>query len=139
MDRRSFTKFAASGAVLGLAGGTALWLGAPRDHAHLGLDRMLDHLSTLAPGSLRMQGQWDAFRTFNHLAQSIEFSMDGFPEAKSPLFQNTVGSLAFKVFRARGAMSHGLDEEIPGEIVAAEAGDTRQALDRLMGALTTFR
>ncbi|NBW51983.1 MAG: DUF1569 domain-containing protein, partial [Betaproteobacteria bacterium] len=47
-------------------------------------------------------------QTLEHCAQSIEFSMSGFPEPKSALFQKTVGAAAFSVFSWRGKMSHNL-------------------------------
>lgn len=138
MDRRAFAKYVASGTFLGVAGGAYYWLNAPRDQSHLGLDRMLDTLDDLAKAPLEMTGDWDAARTFSHLAQSVEFSMAGYPEHKSPLFQNTAGKLAFKVFNARGAMSHGLNEPIPGEMVDTSA-ETLTALDRLKTSLVAFK
>lgn len=138
MNRRKFSKYVVSGAFLGVAGGGYYWLNAPRDQSHLGLDLMLTKLESLAGADVTTTGSWDAARTFHHLAQSVEFSMAGFPEAKSALFQNTVGKLAFKVFNARGAMRHALDEPIPGEAVV-EAADTRAAITRLSSALQTFK
>jgi len=138
MDRRKFTKYIASGAFLGVAGGGYYWLNAPRDQSHLGLDLMLDKLGALTSTGIETTGSWDAARTFHHLAQSVEFSMAGFPEEKSAVFQNTVGWLAYKVFSARGVMSHGLDEVIPGEVVD-DGGQTEAGLIRLQTALTTFK
>lgn len=138
MDRRRFAKYLVTGAFLGVAGGGYHWLNAPRDQSHLALDLMLDKLDDLSRQPLQTTGAWDAFRTFNHLAQSVEFSMSGFPEQKPPLFQNTVGQLAYRVFSARGEMSHGLDEVIPGEVVA-DGGPARAGLMRLKSALVAFR
>ena len=138
MDRRRFTKYIATGAFLGVAGGGYYWLNADRDQTRLGLDLMLDKIDALAKGPLEKASGWDATRTFHHLAQSVEFSMSGFPEEKSEVFQQTVGKLAFKVFNARGKMSHGLEDEIPGEVVATQ-GEARDGLIRLKSALVTFR
>ena len=138
MDRRRFTKYIATGAFLGIAGGGYYWLNAPRDQSHLGLDLMLDKLDTLSRAPIDKAGSWGAPRTFHHLAQSVEFSMTGFPEHRSALFQNTVGQLVYKVFRARGQMQHGLDEVIPGEIVE-ENGEVQTALLRLKNALLAFK
>ncbi|MFM6990747.1 MAG: DUF1569 domain-containing protein, partial [Rhodoferax sp.] len=57
---------------------------------------------------------WKISAVLEHMAQSVDMSMDGFPEPKSALFQATLGSAAFAVFRLRGKMSHGLTEPIPG-------------------------
>lgn len=138
MNRRMFTRYLVSGAFLGVAGGGYYWLNAPRDQSALGVDLMLDRLDDLSKSPLETTGSWDAARTFNHLAQSVEFSMSGFPEQKSPLFQNTVGKLAYKVFNARGAMSHGLDEAIPGEVVTGDV-QTGDALLRLKNSLLAFK
>ena len=78
-------------------------------------------------------------QTLIHCAQSIEFSLTGFPESKSAIFQRTVGSAAFHVFSWRGQMSHDLGEAIPGapELDTAVAPDI--ALQRLSNAITLFQ
>lgn len=64
--------------------------------------------------------------------------MDGFPDMKSYVFQHTVGRLAFSVFQANGRMVHGLDEEIPGEVVINGNADLVSAHRRLLAALQRF-
>ena len=49
----------------------------------------------------------------NHAAQSVEYSLRGFPQMKPALFRHTVGSAAFAMFDARGVMRHALAEPIP--------------------------
>ena len=75
-------------------------------------------------------------QVLEHAAQSVEFSMQGFPAPKSALFQATAGRAAFAVFDARGQMSHGLDEPIPG--APALKMDLPQAQARLLRALDAF-
>ncbi|MBN8503585.1 MAG: DUF1569 domain-containing protein [Burkholderiales bacterium] len=81
---------------------------------------------------------WSLPQMLQHLAQSIEYSMVGFPEMKSAAFRAVVGKLAFAVFNARGEMSHSLTEPIPG----APALDAQQtlatAVQRLLDALAAF-
>lgn len=81
---------------------------------------------------------WNLSQVLQHLAQSIEFSMQGFPALKGAWFRSTVGSAAFAVFNARGVMSHDLSEPIPG----APALDASQALkvsvQRLLDAMDAF-
>lgn len=81
---------------------------------------------------------WNLSQVIQHLAQSIELSMQGFPVLKGAWFRHSVGSAAFTVFNARGAMSHTLDEPIPG----APALDASQALktsvNRLLAAMDAF-
>lgn len=89
----------------------------------------------------RSGGAFNLPQMLTHLAQSIEYSMRGFPQAKSALFQHTMGAAAFSVFQARGAMSHGLDEPIPGA-PDLNAEPSAQSLDlakaRLLTALNDF-
>lgn len=81
---------------------------------------------------------WNLSQVLQHLAQSIEFSMQGYPALKGVWFRSTVGSAAFGVFNARGQMSHDLTEPIPG----APALDASQALkvsmQRLLDAMEAF-
>lgn len=74
--------------------------------------RWLDRLER-APAA-RSTGAWPLAAVLDHLAQSIEMSLDGFPQPKPALFQHTAGSAAFAFFKWRGRMNHGLDEPIPG-------------------------
>lgn len=96
----------------------------------------LDQLEA-APG-VKTSGAWPLAAILEHLAQSIEMSMDGFPQAKSALFQNTVGTAAFTIFKLRGQMSHSLSEPIPGAPVLTPALAWRLAAARLRTAITRF-
>jgi hypothetical protein len=81
---------------------------------------------------------WNLSQVLQHLAQSIEFSMQGYPDLRGAWFRSTVGSAAFAVFNARGWMSHDLTEPVPG----APALDATQALrvsaQRLLDAMEAF-
>ena len=137
MNRRSTFKLLLAGGIT-TAGGGYLWLSKKRDHPALALDLALENLAKLNPDAIETTGSWKIARTFNHLAQSVEFSMAGFPEMKSQLFQNTAGRLAFSVFQAQGRMTHGLDEKIPGEIVESDNSNPMQARNRLISSLEKF-
>ena len=78
-------------------------------------------------------------QTLVHCAQSIEFSMSGFPQPKSQLFQRTAGAAAFGVFAWRGRMTHDLAEPIPGAPVLDAKLESAQALERLHAAITSFQ
>ncbi len=77
-------------------------------------------------------------QVLTHCAQSIEYSMTGFPESKSVLFQSTLGSAAFSVFSWKGHMSHDLTEGIPGAPSLESNTDTDLALSRLSGSIAAF-
>jgi hypothetical protein len=104
-----------------------------------GLDDALRWLDRLqAAREPRTTGAWPLGSVLEHLAQSIEMSLDGYPQPKGALFQQTVGGAAFAFFRWRGRMSHGLDEPIPGA-PALVAGTTWQpAAQRLRAAISRF-
>lgn len=138
MERRSSIKLLALGGIALATAGGYHWLSKTRDHPQLAIDRTLERLDKLNVAELQGTGSWDVARTFNHLAQSIEFSMAGFPKMKSPVFQNTVGQLAFSVFQARGKMSHNLEEAIPGESIQESNTDPAAALQRLVQSLQDF-
>lgn len=101
------------------------------------LDRAFQRLEGLDLSAIESTGDWGLGRMFSHLAQGVDFSMHGYPVQKSKLFQATVGTLAFKVFSAKGKMSHGLNEPIPGEVVREIS--TEDGLARLWTSLEAFR
>ena len=80
---------------------------------------------------------WPLAHVLEHLAQSIEFSLRGFPSAKPAWFQHSAGALAFAVFAQRGRMRHGLTEPIPGAPALA-ATSLSDASARLRAALAAF-
>ena len=142
MQRRRFLKISAwSAASLAVAGsGGVLWLsGAPAPIA--GFDSMpqaRDWLQALAANpAARSLTEWPLTHVLEHCAQSVEFSISGFPQPKSALFQDTAGALAFAAFNRRGAMRHGLTEPIPGA-PALVATDLGSAAQRLASAFDAF-
>ncbi len=98
--------------------------------------RELDRLAkavVLKPGAV-----WTWPQTLIHCAQSIEYSMTGFPQAKSPIFQRTIGAAAFSVFSWRGRMTHDLAEPIPGAPSLDASVDAASAMARLQRAVHDF-
>jgi hypothetical protein len=138
MQRGQMIKTLALGGTLAGVGGGYIWLRADHDHSSLGIPFTLEKLQTLASGSFEKSGAWNAFQVFNHCAQSVEFSITGFPQSKSELFQHTAGQIAFSLFSARGEMSHNLHEVIPGAPELIAEGDIQLALNRLTTALRHF-
>ena len=98
--------------------------------------RWLDTLE--AASSVHTTGAWPLSAVLDHLAQSIEMSIDGFPHAKSALFQATAGRAAFAVFRAKGRMNHGLDQPIPGAPSLAAGAEWTPSASRLRRAIARF-
>lgn len=81
---------------------------------------------------------WDLARVLHHLAQSIEYSMQGFPQLNSAAFRATVGPTALAYFNWRGRMQHGLTEPIPGAPPLANGQPVASAVQRLRTAMQAF-
>ena len=81
---------------------------------------------------------WTLSQTLVHCAQSIKYSVTGFPQMKSEIFQNTAGAAAFAFFAWRGRMSHNLAEQIPGAPSLENETDMTVALTRLRNAVDDF-
>ena len=135
MNRRSAIKYLGLGGSAIILGG-GLWLTRSTDNSDLNIASTLERLRTLNPEAIEKEGAWEIARTFEHLAQSIEFSMKGFPEMKSTVFRSTIGQLAFAAFNSAGKMTHGLDEVIPGEVVRQSTPN--KAIQRLILSLEDF-
>ncbi|PHM21431.1 MAG: hypothetical protein CK604_03295 [Curvibacter sp. PD_MW3] len=104
------------------------------------LDDVLRWLDRLERATrVRSTNTWTMRAVLDHLAQSIEMSLDGFPAPKSALFQATAGSAAFAFFKWRGRMSHGLTEPIPGAPQLAQLPDWQPGAARLRAAVTRFQ
>lgn len=112
---------------------------SPLQVDELSIEAALQRLDQLQSGQVTTRGRWNLFQVYTHLAQSVEFSMTGYPQQKSWLFKNTVGSLAFVVFAGKGSMNHSLDEVIPGAPLLEPEGDAQQALERLRQSLQAFQ
>ncbi len=85
----------------------------------------LDRLAKAA--ALDSTAAWTWAQTLDHCAQSIEFSMTGFSQPRSALFQRTAGSAAFAVFAWRGRMTHDLAEPSAGAPALVTTADRAQA------------
>ena len=96
----------------------------------------LDRLAALTDRPQTAGWTWPA--TLTHCAQSIQFALSGYPQAKSELFQRTVGRAAYQVFAWRGQMSHDLSEPIPGAPALRPQADPQAALAELHQAIEAF-
>jgi len=84
-------------------------------------------------------GTWTWSKTLLHCAQSIEYSMTGYPQPKSAWFQHTAGAAAFSYFSARGRMSHNLLEAIPGAAALDANAAAAHAVATLHKAVENFQ
>ena len=102
------------------------------------LPAALAALEQLKTRPLRSTGAWDLPHVLHHVAQSVEYSMHGFPQLRPAWFRHTLGPLAFAVFSMRGRMSHGLDEAIPGAPGIAQGEPLPPAIEHVLGSLRDF-
>ncbi len=139
MNRRQFIKVSlVSGvAVIGVGAG-AFQLVEESSKESLTIGFALKKLDELSKTRVKSLGEWDASQVFTHCAQSVEFSMTGYPEHKSSVFKSTVGPLAFSVFSSKGKMTHGLNEVIPSAPALTKNIDSMIALNRLKKSLIDF-
>lgn len=102
------------------------------------LDEIRAELASLDPDELSVDGPWSVAQVFSHCAQSIEYSMIGFPLAKPAWFQATAGKLVLRKFLRQGYMTHDTRGAIPG---APPPNNTtpRLGLDRLLQAIDKFQ
>ena len=98
----------------------------------------LKTLEQLRSGSARMTGAWDLSHVLHHTAQSVEYSLTGFPAPKPAWFRATVGSYGFALFNANGRMTHSLAEAIPGAPEIAQGQPLAPAIDHAIAALRAF-
>lgn len=104
------------------------------------LDEALAEAMRLASATLpATDSMWTLPQTLVHCAQSIEYSITGFPIPRSKLFQRTVGATAFNVFAWRGRMTHDLTEAIPGAPTLDNENSVEAAIVRLQKAVDAFR
>ena len=132
LPRRRLTLAVGAATLLPLSGCSESPVGTFAD-----FDAVRRALSALGPQARTTAG-WPLSQVLQHAAQSIEYSLDGFPEPKSALFQGTVGKGAWSVFNARGRMSHSLTEPIPGAPALDGALPLERAGTRLLAAIERF-
>lgn len=84
-----------------------------------------------------MQQPWSLYKVLNHLAQSCEYSMTGYPQMDSSAKQ-AVAKIVFNVFKSQGYMSHDLGAVVPGAPEIPDDGPLEDGFLRLRNALSDF-
>lgn len=83
--------------------------------------------------------QWQLPLILDHCAESLEFTMTGFPEMKPGWFRSTVGPIAKHVFLLQGKMSHNTLDPIPGDADMPHSQTEQEAFERLLRAIGNFK
>lgn len=141
ISRRTFIKATGAAAVSSsvMLAGCGDSTAVDRNLEFHSLRAALEEAEQLANSAITVpEGLWTLPKTLVHCAQSIEYSMTGFPEMKSELFQKTAGAAAFNFFVWRGRMSHKLTEAIPGAPSLEPEAAMNDALARLRVSVEAF-
>ncbi|MCW8879217.1 MAG: DUF1569 domain-containing protein [Kangiellaceae bacterium] len=115
------------------------WLNGEPNFTKLNFSETLEILDILKVSQVSSSGRWDVPTILAHITQSIELSIEGYPEHKSDLFKSTVGATAFKAFARTGTMSHGLDEAIPGAETIPKGLAVNTSIAKLELAIARFK
>ncbi len=81
---------------------------------------------------------WTPYHTLVHCAQTIAFSMEGYPEMKPAIIRGTIGKLALHVFLKKGAMRHNLTADVPGLAWKEQEGTFQEGKKILGQSISDF-
>ncbi|MEM7183207.1 MAG: DUF1569 domain-containing protein [Spirochaetota bacterium] len=87
----------------------------------------------------KLAGNWSLNEVFEHCAQSVEYSMTGFPENRSVVIRQTIGKLVKSKFLGQGYMSHNLNDPILGAPALTPAESYQPGLQRLLASIRKFQ
>jgi hypothetical protein len=104
------------------------------------LDDIRGWIATVSAAPIaRSRVPWSVAHTLDHLAQSVEMSLRGYPLHKVSTLRSAVGVLAFAAFKVRGSMrSHDLTAHLPGAPELLPSSAVLGACGRLLHALDLF-
>ncbi|MCB1176729.1 MAG: DUF1569 domain-containing protein [Leptospiraceae bacterium] len=88
--------------------------------------------------SITTTGNWDINQIFEHMAQSIEYSLSGYPDNKPYIIRKTIGRIVLSKFLGQGYMSHDLNSPIPGAPTLNKNPDFKPGISRLKNAIYSF-
>jgi len=96
-------------------------------------------LAALSASEICTLRGWSFAQALAHCAQSIEYSISGYPALRSAIFRATVGPLVKRKFLSQGRMSHDLEAPIAGAPPVESNTPQAEAVKRLRRAIAAFR
>ena len=142
MSRKSFLKMSlgtAAAVGFGVTGTGCDVQARGRNLILANLDEALAELDLIeANPPVEMQQEWTLYKVLNHLAQSAEYSMTGYPEMYSSLVQS-ISKILFNNYKNAGFMNHNLTDPVPGAPEIPDTGDLPSAFQRLRNAIWDFQ
>lgn len=82
---------------------------------------------------------WSPYKTFVHCAQTINYSMEGYPKYKPLIVQLTIGRFVFKKYMKQGYMKHNLSAPVQGSPFIEDSSDINLGIDILINAIDRFQ
>lgn len=82
--------------------------------------------------------RWSLYKILVHCTQTIEYSMEGYPELKPKILQLTIGKIVVNKFLKQGFMKHNLTAPVPGSPEISNNGDEKIAIENLISIIDKF-
>lgn len=89
--------------------------------------------------NVQMQQPWSLYKVLEHMAQSMEYSMTGYPQMESAALMAAARVVFFNVFKPQGYMSHDLGAPVPGAPEIPDDGPLEEAFLRYRNACSDFQ
>lgn len=103
------------------------------------LDAAKQELRRLSEQDLISSTDWSTYQVFAHCAQTIDYSIFGYPLLKPAFIRNTVGRLAIHKFLKQGYMKHDLSAGVPGSPkIEKSGGSSRDGIETLLQSIEHF-
>jgi Protein of unknown function (DUF1569) len=102
------------------------------------LAQALERAERCDPDATASATGWTLPQTLAHCAQAIEFSITGFPRARSRVFQTVLGRAIKRRFLRRGVMVHNRAAALPSAPPISPDVTRAAAFERLRRAIADF-
>ncbi|MGN7762970.1 DUF1569 domain-containing protein [Paenibacillus sp. 22594] len=83
--------------------------------------------------------QWPLYEILAHCAQTIEYSMTGYPQLKPRIVRKTIGRIVIRKFLKQGHMKHDLTAHVPGAAKLEKQGTVKEGIGLLLRAIDAFQ
>jgi len=100
-------------------------------------DSLARRIDDLDP-NLTSASPWTLAQSLAHCAQSIEYSLSGYPKLRSGFFRATIGPIVKRKFIRAGRMKHDTAAPVAGAPDLPPTLAFTDARDRLRAAMTAF-
>ncbi|EFU74787.1 DUF1569 domain-containing protein [Enterococcus italicus] len=108
-------------------------------HQFASLDEALNILEQLKENESVCTKNWSVYEICLHCAQTIDYSMTGYPEMKPKLIRQTIGKKVVKKFLTDKKMSHNLQAPVAGGAPIAHDGLPIDGIQALIDATHRFQ